>query len=98
MFPCFKQLREALDAGRRLRVRPRCEVFEDRCLLTGFGPWQEWTDQPYFGTRGTFVADVDGDGRADAVAVSDDRPVFVRLATGTEFGSPQQWTEQPLAP
>jgi hypothetical protein len=45
----------------------------------GFGPNEDWTHGPYFGTRGTFFADVTGDHRADAIVVNDDT-VTVRRA------------------
>ncbi len=49
-----------------------------------FGPGssanEDWTHAPYFGTRGTFFADVTGDGRADAIVVND-TTTTVRRAT-----------------
>ena len=39
----------------------------------------------YFGSRGTFFADVTGNGRADAIVVNDDT-VTVRRSTGNGFG------------
>jgi hypothetical protein len=44
-----------------------------------FGPNEFWTTDPYFGSVGTFFADVDRDGRADAIAVNSSG-VFVRRA------------------
>jgi hypothetical protein len=41
---------------------------------------EDWTHGPFFGTRGTFFADVTGDGRADAIVINDDT-VTVRRAT-----------------
>ena len=38
-----------------------------------FTPNEGWTQNPYFGTRGTFFADVTGDGKADAIVVNNDR-------------------------
>lgn len=47
-------------------------TFHDPRLATGFGPNEDWTHGAYYGTRGTFFADVTGDGRADAIVVNDD--------------------------
>ena len=47
-------------------------TFHDPRLATGFGPNEDWTHGAYFGSRGTFFADVTGDGRADAIVVNDD--------------------------
>ena len=41
---------------------------------------ESWTSNPYYGTRGTFFADVTGDGKADAIVVNNDK-VTVRRAT-----------------
>jgi hypothetical protein len=38
---------------------------------TGFHPNENWTHGPYYGSRGTYFADVSGDGRADAIVVND---------------------------
>ena len=43
-----------------------------RSTGAGFGANEDWTREPYFGSRGTFFADVTGDGRADAIAVNND--------------------------
>lgn len=58
---------------------------------TGFAPNQSWTTQPYFGSLGTFFADVDGDGKADAIVVNSNT-VTVRRSTGTSFGNYEDWT------
>ncbi|WP_344973447.1 VCBS repeat-containing protein, partial [Streptosporangium fragile] len=55
---------------------------------------ESWTDNPYYGTRGTYFADVTGDGRADAIVVNDDR-VTVRRSTGTRFTPNEPWTSNP---
>jgi hypothetical protein len=60
-----------------------------------FGSNQDWTGGPFFGSRGTFFADLTGDGRADAIAVNDDT-VTVRLNTGSNFGPNQDWTGGPF--
>lgn len=61
---------------------PHPETYEIR--LRGdepVGPWGYWTrgrtEDAFYGTRGTFFADVDGNGTADAIAVRDDG-VWVR--------------------
>ena len=41
---------------------------------------EDWTHGPYYGTRGTFFADVTGDGKADAIVVNDDT-ITVRRAS-----------------
>lgn len=45
------------------------------------GPNQDWTHGAYYGSRGTFFADVTGDRRADAIVVNNDT-VTVRLSLG----------------
>ena len=63
--------------------------------ISQFLPNEDWTGGPFWGSRGTFFADVDGDGRADAIAVNDDG-VYVRLSTGSGFPGPaQNWTGGP---
>jgi hypothetical protein len=57
-------------------------------------PNQDWTGGPYYGSIGTYFADVNGDGKADAIAVNNDT-VTVRLSTGTSFGPNQDWTGGP---
>jgi subtilisin family serine protease len=53
-----------------------------------------WTSGPYFGTRGTFFADVTGDGKADAIVVNDDG-VTVRRSNGSSFLPNESWTSGP---
>src|SRR5215471_15735781 len=67
-----------------------------------FGPPEDWTGGPFFGSKGTFFADVDGDGRADAIAVNDNTTVSntttVRRADkngGHFFGPNEDWTGGP---
>jgi VCBS repeat protein len=57
-----------------------------------FNPNEDWINDPYvyYGTRGTFFADVTGDRAADAIAVND-WGVTVRRSTGGSFGPPQTW-------
>jgi SOS-response transcriptional repressor LexA len=62
--------------------------------LSVFGPDEDWTGGPYYGRRGTFFADVTGDGADDAIAVMDDT-VLVRRSTGSGFQSNEDWTHGP---
>ena len=66
-------------------------TFKNPVLATGFGPNEDWTHGAYYGSRGTFFADVTGDGRADAIVVNDDT-VTVRRSTGSGFGPNEDWT------
>lgn len=50
-----------------------------------------WTAEPYFGTMGTYFADVNGDGKADAIVVKGDR-ITVRISDGTQFLPNASWT------
>ena len=59
-----------------------------------FGAYEAWTNEPYFGSRGTFFADVDKDGRADAIVVNNDK-ITVRRSTGSGFGAYEAWTNEP---
>jgi FG-GAP-like repeat len=61
-------------------------------------PNEEWAAGPDVGSRGTFFADVDGDGRADAIAVNDNPDpatygpgVLIRRSTGNSFGPIEDW-------
>lgn len=56
---------------------------------------RNWTGGPFYGTRGTFFADVTGDGKADAIAVNDDR-VWFRRSDGCKFGPNEQLTSTPF--
>jgi hypothetical protein len=42
----------------------------------------KWIDASFVGTQGTFFADVDGDGRADAIAVNDDDVTVRQSSSG----------------
>ncbi|MBZ5491855.1 MAG: VCBS repeat-containing protein [Acidobacteriia bacterium] len=64
-------------------------------LATHFNTAEAWTTNPYFGSHGTFFADVDGDGKADAIVVNDDN-VVVRRSNGTSFGPNEFWTTNPF--
>jgi hypothetical protein len=49
-------------------------------------------DRPGSGDRGTALADVNADGRADFIRVQNDG-LFVSLSTGTTFDSPKRWSD-----
>ena len=69
---------------------PSSEV--DIHYSTQFLPNEDWTHGAYYGSRGTYFADVNGDGMADAIAVNDNG-VFVRLSNGTGFDPvAKNWT------
>ena len=53
---------------------------------------EKWTDIGYLGTKGTWFADVTGDGKADAI-VSNDDGVYVRRSDGSQFLPTEKWTD-----
>ena len=53
-----------------------------------------WTSEPYYGTRGTYFDDVNGDKKADAIVVNDGM-VTVRISDGTKFLPNASWTSEP---
>ena len=61
---------------------------------TQFTPNEDWTMDPYYGSWGTFFADVTGDGLADAIVVNDDT-VTVRRSDGGQFTPNEDWTMGP---
>ncbi len=61
---------------------------------TAFSPATTWTDIPYYGTHGTHFADVNGDGKADAIVVNDSQ-ITVRISTGNGFLPNAAWTWDP---
>ncbi len=69
-----------------LTILPRPTVFDGNNL--------DWTWGPFFGERGTFFADVTGDGKADAVAINNSN-VFVRRSNGNDFQPNESWTTNP---
>ncbi|MEY4508340.1 MAG: hypothetical protein RLZZ450_462 [Pseudomonadota bacterium] len=68
---------------------------------TGFGPNEQWTNIPYYGnlndsSKGTYFADVNGDGKADAIAINTGAQTVVRLSTGSKFSdNGPAWTDIP---
>ena len=63
-------------------------------LLGGSG--EIWAEPSFRGDRATAFADVTGDGRADAIAVSDVRPIVVRRSAASSFGPSETWTDVPF--
>jgi len=63
--------------------------------VSRFLPNEDWTHGPYYGSVGTFFADVTGDGRADAIVVND-TTVVVRRSDGTRFLPNEDWTHGPF--
>jgi hypothetical protein len=59
-----------------------------------FIPNEDWTNNPYFDNRGTFFADMTGDGKEDAIVVNVDS-VTVRRSTGNGFGPNEDFTHGP---
>jgi beta-fructofuranosidase len=58
---------------------------------TSFGASARWHDQFAAGLTDVRLADVNGDGRADAVAFSREGVVDVALSTGSAFGPARRW-------
>jgi hypothetical protein len=58
-------------------------------------PPRNWTGDAFYGTYGTFFADVDGDGKADAIAVNADR-IWYRSSNGCSFGPNRALTSSPF--
>ncbi|MGE5322567.1 MAG: FG-GAP repeat domain-containing protein [Actinomycetota bacterium] len=71
-----------------------------RSDATRFLPNEYWTADIYYGTDVTgrqniFFADVDGDGRADAIAANKNE-IAVRLSDGTQFLAHSLWIQGPF--
>jgi len=70
-----------------------------RATLQGLTDPEIWANDPtfgpFFGTRRTLLADVDGDRRADVVMVNEDG-IIVRPSKGNNFGRAQPWIETPF--
>jgi hypothetical protein len=49
---------------------------------SGFKPNENWTQGPYYGGKGTYFADVTGDGKADAIVVNGDTVTVRRSGVG----------------
>src|SRR5450432_2335474 len=57
----------------------------------GFLTEASWSGERFWGNQATLLGDVDGDGRADLVAI-DDNDTWVMLSTATGFSAPAQWS------
>ena len=55
-----------------------------------FGDYETWYYGTFYGTRASFLRDVDGDGKADLVSLGDDNVTVIR-SNGFGFGSPEIW-------
>jgi VCBS repeat protein len=69
----------------------------------GFSPPADWSNGPFIGTEATLLGDIDGDGRADLVAVNHD-DTWVMLSTPHEelhpepfFHFSEQWSGVPFS-
>ena len=58
-----------------------------KCPL--FLPNVVWSSVPYFGSEGTFFADVSGNGKSDAIVINRSE-IVVRRSLGSSFG-PNEW-------
>lgn len=56
-----------------------------------YGDNEAWTDEAYYGSKGTYLADVSGDGRADAIVVNDGG-ITVRRSQNGAFAPNENWT------
>lgn len=59
-----------------------------------FATPQMWSG-PFYGTRATLAADVNGDGLVDLIAVND-TSTWVMLSTRSGFSAPMEWSNQPF--
>ncbi|MBC6433955.1 VCBS repeat-containing protein, partial [Nostoc sp. HG1] len=59
-----------------------------------FTPNESWTQNPYYGSRGTFFANVIGDRKADAIVVNDDK-IIGRRSNGSRFTPNESLTQNP---
>jgi hypothetical protein len=59
-------------------------------LNYAFGNYETWWGGSFYGSHGTFLGDVDGDGKADAVGIGDGYIGVIR-STGSNFGSYETW-------
>jgi surface antigen len=58
---------------------------------SGFSAPQEWSGTPFYGSKATLMGDVNGDGKADLIAVNEIGS-FVMLSTGSSFSAVQGWS------
>ncbi len=62
---------------------------------SGFSAPQLWSSTPFYGSRATLCGDLNGDGKADLIAV-DDNATFVMQSNGSAFGPVQNWSTTPF--
>lgn len=65
-----------------------------RATGAGFLDPVNFTTNPYYGTRGNFLADVTGDGKADMIVVNDS-DIVVRRSQETYFSANEGWFGAP---
>ncbi len=70
-------------------------VYVRQSSANGFAAAAQWSSADFYGTRSTQLVDINGDGRADLVAVNDGS-IWVMLSTGSGFGAPQPWSTIPF--
>jgi hypothetical protein len=75
-------------------VQGNAQVTVRRSDGSKFVPNEYWTDGPYYASKGSFFADVTGDGKADAIVVDEYR-VTVRPSDGSRFLPNEYWTADP---
>jgi hypothetical protein len=57
---------------------------------------ENWTNSPFFGSKGTYFADVNGDLKADVIAVNSNAKIIVKSSSGNAFLNSEEWTEIPF--
>ena len=62
---------------------------------TEFGEPEDWTGGPTVGQLAMRIADVNGDGKGDFIAVDKDT-TYALPSTGSGFGQPEDWTSGPV--
>ena len=100
--PRLRRLRGHTPAGRFHRgrqggPRPGEPTRNVRQSLHGrrSGSSATWSSTPFYGSRATLAADVNGDGKADLVAVNGNS-TWVMLSSGSSFSAPQPWSGAPF--
>jgi hypothetical protein len=66
--------------------------------VRSLGSWEVWSMYGFYGDRATYMADVNGDRKADLIAVYNNGPILVRLANSgiREFEGAKLWTSNPF--